>query len=53
MFQRYEKPILKIDSHMELYRRSKKFFNNRQLYALQQLYGWRDRIARQQDESVE
>lgn len=27
-------------------------FDNRQMYALKHLYGWRDRIAREEDEST-
>lgn len=50
--QRYEKPVLREDSHMLLYRRNKKLFDNRQLYALQKLYQWRDRISREDDEST-
>ncbi|KAB7494537.1 Exosome component 10 [Armadillidium nasatum] len=50
---RYEKPYVGPDSHMELYRRSRKLFNSRQLYALQQIYLWRDKLARQHDESVD
>ncbi|CAL4111705.1 unnamed protein product, partial [Meganyctiphanes norvegica] len=51
--KRYEKPIVTPESHLDLYRRSRKFLNSRQMYALQQLYLWRDKIAREQDESVE
>ncbi|XP_069699387.1 exosome complex component 10 homolog [Periplaneta americana] len=49
---RYEKPALREDSHMLLYRRNKKLFDNRQLFALRELYRWRDKIARQEDESI-
>lgn len=51
--KRYEKPIIGPDSHMEIYRRSRKTFNSRQMFALQALYLWRDRVAREQDESPE
>jgi len=51
--KRYEKPIVTPESHLDLYRRSRKFLNSRQMYALQKLYLWRDKIAREQDESVE
>lgn len=47
----YCKPSLEEDSHMAIYRRLKLSFDNRQLYALREIYRWRDRIARQEDES--
>lgn len=50
--QRYLKPLLKEDSHMEFYRKCKRLFNNRQLYALRELYRWRDQISRAEDEST-
>jgi len=49
---RYEKPILREDSHTLLYRRSKKHFENRQLHAIRELYRWRDKISREDDEST-
>lgn len=49
---RYVKPILKEDSHLDLYRRCKKLFDNRQMFALKELYKWRDTIARTEDESI-
>ncbi|PNF29147.1 hypothetical protein B7P43_G12605 [Cryptotermes secundus] len=49
---RYEKPVFREDSHMTLYRRNKRLFDNRQLYALRELYRWRDRISREDDEST-
>lgn len=49
--KRYIKVTLKPDSHMEMYRKSKRIFDNRQFYALKQLYQWRDSIARSEDES--
>lgn len=48
----YCKPGLEEDSHMSVYRRLKLNFDNRQLYALREIYRWRDRIARQEDEST-
>lgn len=39
------------NSHIEFYRKSKKIFDNRQLFALKTIYEWRDKIARQEDES--
>lgn len=50
--KRYVKPRLFEDSHMDVYRRSKKIFDNRQLYALQHLFSWRDEIGRMEDEST-
>ncbi|CAH1395309.1 unnamed protein product [Nezara viridula] len=47
----YCKPSLEEDSHMAIYRRLKLSFDNRQLYALREIYRWRDRVARQEDES--
>lgn len=48
----YKKQVFKEDSYLELYRKSKKVFNSRQLQALQKLYQWRDKLARQEDEST-
>ncbi len=50
--KRYRIPQLTQESHLELYRRSKKVFNERQLYALKELMAWRDRVAREEDEST-
>ncbi|EFA03774.2 exosome complex component 10 homolog [Tribolium castaneum] len=50
--KRYFKPILHEDSHLELYRKCKKMFDNRQMYALKEIYVWRDNIARIEDESL-
>lgn len=49
--KRYVKVTVKPDSHMELYRKSKRIFDNRQFYALKELFKWRDSIARSEDES--
>lgn len=49
--KRYVKVTIKADSHMELYRKSKRIFDNRQFYALKELFKWRDTIARTEDES--
>ncbi|KAF2350435.1 3'-5' exonuclease domain [Trinorchestia longiramus] len=51
--QRYEKPVVTEESYLPLYTRSRKSFNNKQLHALQQLFLWRDRTAREHDESVD
>lgn len=50
--KRYRIPPITAESHLELYRVSKKIFNERQLYALKELFAWRDRIAREEDEST-
>lgn len=49
---RYKKPILKDDSHLDLYRKFKKMFDNKQMCALKDLYKWRDTISREEDEST-
>lgn len=50
--QRYWKPQFKEDGYEEFYRRNKKHFDNRQMFALKELYRWRDKIAREEDESI-
>lgn len=50
--KRYRIPQITPESHLELYRVSKKTFNERQLFALREIYAWRDSVARQEDESV-
>lgn len=49
--KRYVKLKITPDSHLELYRKSKRIFDNRQFYALKELFHWRDNIARTEDES--
>ncbi|XP_067623161.1 exosome complex component 10 homolog [Eurosta solidaginis] len=49
--KRYVKPSVSADSHMDLYRTSKRVFDNRQLFALREIFQWRDSVARQEDES--
>lgn len=49
--KRYVKVTIKPDSHLEMYRKSKRIFDNRQFCALKELYKWRDSIARTEDES--
>lgn len=49
--KRYVKLKTTPDSHMELYRKSKRIFDNRQFFALKELFVWRDSIARMEDES--
>lgn len=51
-FKVYQKPVFHEDSYLELYRKSKKVFNARQLFALKELYSWRDTFAREEDEST-
>ncbi|XP_015174926.1 PREDICTED: exosome component 10 [Polistes dominula] len=50
--QTYIKPIWTEESYMDMYRRSKKIFNNKQLYALKELHKWRDITAREEDDST-
>lgn len=49
--KRYVKPIITEDSHKDLYLKSKRSFDNRQLFALREIFMWRDKIARLEDES--
>ncbi|KAL9899558.1 exosome component Rrp6 isoform 1-T1 [Glossina fuscipes fuscipes] len=49
--KRYVKPVITLSSHLDMYRKSKKLFDNRQLHALREIFQWRDAIARQEDES--
>lgn len=48
---RYEVNILNDDSHLSMYKRSKKMFDIQQMYALKHIYAWRDKLARELDES--
>ncbi|XP_072758066.1 exosome complex component 10 homolog [Anoplolepis gracilipes] len=50
--QRYEKPIWKKENVMNMYRKSQKSFNNKQMYALTELHRWRDITAREEDDSI-
>ncbi|KAJ8973492.1 hypothetical protein NQ317_018765, partial [Molorchus minor] len=50
--KRYFRSVLREDSHLDFYRKCKRLFDNRQLYALKELYKWRDQISRQEDEST-
>jgi len=50
--RRYFKNIFTEDSHLELYRRSRKNFDNRQMYAYKHIFEWRDRVAREEDDST-
>ncbi|KAL7727735.1 hypothetical protein ACLKA6_008072 [Drosophila palustris] len=49
--KRYTKPHIGPESHLDLVRKTKRSFDNRQLYALQGIFAWRDTTARQEDES--
>ena len=50
--KKYRIPDIRPDSHMDMYRKSKMLFNDRQLFALKQLFAWRDKVAREEDESL-
>lgn len=50
--QKYVKPIFTEESYLELQRRQKKSFNTQQLTAFRLLFAWRDKLARQEDEST-
>ncbi|XP_030080070.1 exosome component 10-like, partial [Drosophila hydei] len=49
--KRYTKPHIGPDSHLDLVRKTKRSFDNRQLHALRGIFVWRDATARQEDES--
>ncbi|XP_065076198.1 exosome complex component 10 homolog isoform X2 [Ochlerotatus camptorhynchus] len=49
--QRYIKPVINEDAVMNIYRRSRHVFDQRQMYAFREILYWRDKIARQEDES--
>ncbi|UJR25986.1 hypothetical protein I4U23_007334 [Adineta vaga] len=48
----YKKPYFDDHAYQNIYTKSRKTFNIRQLAALKSLYYWRDNIARQEDEST-
>ncbi|KAI7793989.1 exosome component 10 [Triplophysa rosa] len=50
--KKYVKPIFTEDSYMELYRKQKKSYNTQQLAAFRMLHAWRDKLARDEDEST-
>ncbi|NXS55963.1 EXOSX protein, partial [Brachypteracias leptosomus] len=50
--KKYIKPLFTDESYLELYRRQKKHLNTKQLAAFRLLFAWRDRMARQEDEST-
>ncbi|KAK2727191.1 hypothetical protein QYM36_007875, partial [Artemia franciscana] len=49
---KYEKPRTDDESHLGLYWKSKKMFDPRQMTALKELFLWRDKVAREEDEST-
>ncbi|KAL5285138.1 EXOSC10 family protein [Megaselia abdita] len=49
--KRYIKPVIRDESHLDIFRKSKRVFDNRQLFALKEIFHWRDILARQEDES--
>uniref|UniRef100_A0A3B4TS64 Exosome complex component 10 n=1 Tax=Seriola dumerili TaxID=41447 RepID=A0A3B4TS64_SERDU len=50
--KKYLKPIYTEESYLELQRKQKKSFNTQQLTAFRLLFAWRDKLARQEDEST-
>ncbi|XP_073513328.1 exosome complex component 10 isoform X2 [Phyllobates terribilis] len=50
--KRFMKPIYTEDSYLELYQKLKKHLNSQQLAAFRLLFAWRDKMARQEDEST-
>ncbi|XP_005101906.2 exosome component 10 isoform X2 [Aplysia californica] len=48
----YRKPCFSEWDHLELYRKSKKTFSNQQMAAFKELFNWRDKLARVEDESL-
>ncbi|XP_017057499.1 exosome component 10 [Drosophila ficusphila] len=49
--KRYNKPHIGPESHLDLVRKTKRSFDNRQLHALRGIFEWRDATARSEDES--
>ncbi|XP_020785467.2 exosome component 10 [Boleophthalmus pectinirostris] len=50
--KKYIKPIYTEDSYLEVQRKQKKSYNTQQLAAFRLLFAWRDKLARQEDEST-
>jgi len=50
--KKYRIPDIRPDSHMDLYHKSRMPFDGRQLFALKELFAWRDKVARERDESL-
>ncbi|XP_046397654.1 exosome component 10 [Ischnura elegans] len=49
--KKYEKPIFTDDAHLNIVQKTKKLLNNRQMYALKEIAAWRNKVAREEDES--
>uniref|UniRef100_A0A671VEX8 Exosome complex component 10 n=1 Tax=Sparus aurata TaxID=8175 RepID=A0A671VEX8_SPAAU len=50
--KKYMKPIYTEESYLEVQRKQKRSFNTQQLTAFRLLFAWRDKLARQEDEST-
>ncbi|KFW08750.1 PREDICTED: exosome component 10, partial [Eurypyga helias] len=50
--KKYIKPLFSDESYLELYRRQRVHLNTQQLAAFRLLFAWRDKVARQEDEST-
>ncbi|XP_044134265.1 exosome component 10 [Bufo gargarizans] len=50
--KRFVKPIFTEESYLELYQKLKRHLNTQQLAAFRLLFAWRDKMARQEDEST-
>ncbi len=50
--KRYIKPIITENSYKDLYLKSKRSYDNQRLYAFREIFVWRDKIAREEDESL-
>ncbi|XP_072282057.1 exosome complex component 10 isoform X2 [Pyxicephalus adspersus] len=50
--KKFVKPIFTEDSYMDLYQKQKKHLTTQQLTAFRLLYAWRDKMAREEDEST-
>ncbi|KAK5599390.1 Exosome component 10, partial [Crenichthys baileyi] len=50
--KKYVKPIYTEESYLDLQRKQKRSFNTQQLTTFRLLYAWRDKLARQEDEST-
>merc|ERR1719348_652640 len=50
--KRFYKPVVGPDSHMEMVRKARASLNTKQLHCLKELFAWRDKLARTEDESV-
>ncbi|CAB4056949.1 RRP6 [Lepeophtheirus salmonis] len=48
---RFEKPIFHETKHLDLLKKNRRSFNSKQLFALKDIYAWRHKLARREDES--